>query len=102
MMKREDLAKDWRGTLGSGEPHFDDERTILSAQPVIPLEKVEKVQTRRVWMFVGAFVVASLLGSAAALALIKIRQPATVQVATEPEATEQPIALGPGASENTP
>jgi hypothetical protein len=97
MMKREGLAKDWRGSSGSVEPHFDDERTILSAQPVIPLEKVESVQTRRVWMFVAAFVVASLLGSAAALALIKIRQP-VVQVATEPEGTEQPVAQAPDQS----
>jgi hypothetical protein len=61
------------------------------------LEKVESVQTRRVWMFVAAFVVASLLGSAAALALIKIRQP-VVQVATEPEGTEQPVAQAPDES----
>ena len=100
-MKRDQtLERNWRGGLGSVEPHFDDERTILSAQPVIPLEKVESVKTWRVWMFVAAFIVASLLGSAAALALIKIRQPAAVEVATElqtvePQTTEQPVAQVP-------
>ena len=103
MMKRDQsLARDRRGSLGSAEPHFDDERTILSAQPVIPLEKVENVKTRRAWMFVAAFVVASLLGSAAALALIKIRQADAVQVATEPEATEQPVAQVPDEKPQVP
>ena len=38
------------------EPHFDDERTLLSARPVVPLEKIEaKARHRRQWFLGGAF-----------------------------------------------
>lgn len=101
------LENNWRGDLESAEPHFDDERTILSAQPVVPLNAVAKGQSQRRWVLVGAFVIASLLGSAVALALVRLRQPDPVNaVATESEAvqeqTQQPVAQVPenGVSES--
>lgn len=50
------------------EPHFDDERTLLSARQVVPLEKIDaKVRHRRKWFLGGAFAVAMMLGAASAL-----------------------------------
>jgi hypothetical protein len=60
----------------SEQPHFDDERTVLSAQPVVPLERLEaKVKHRRRWFLGSAFAVAMLLGAASALvsAYFKLR-----------------------------
>jgi len=46
------------------QPHFDDERTVLSARPVVPLEKIHH---RRKWLLAGAFVLAMILGAGSAL-----------------------------------
>ena len=100
MMEDQALENNWRNDLATAEPHFDDERTIRSAQPVVPLNDVAKEQSRRRWLLVGAFVIASMLGSAVALALVRLRQPATAAVATESEAVEaaaeEPVAQVPG------
>lgn len=58
------------------QPHFDDERTLSSARPVVPLEAIDtKVKHRRRWLLGGAFAVAMFLGAASALvsAYFKIR-----------------------------
>ena len=58
------------------QPHFDDELTVLSARPVVPLEQIEaKVKHRRRWFLGSAFAVAMLLGAASALvsAYFKLR-----------------------------
>ena len=58
------------------QPHFDDERTLLSARPVVPLERIEaKVKHRRRWFLGSAFAMAMLLGAASALvsAYFKLR-----------------------------
>ena len=58
------------------QPHFDDERTVLTARPVIPLAQIDtKVRHRRAWFLGGAFAAAMLLGAASALvsAYFKIR-----------------------------
>jgi hypothetical protein len=50
------------------QPHFDDELTVLTAQPVVPLEQIEKkARHRRRWFLSGAFAIAMLLGAASAL-----------------------------------
>lgn len=50
------------------QPHFDDERTLLRARPVVPLEPVDaRLKRRRRWFLGGAFAVAMLLGAASAL-----------------------------------
>lgn len=85
------------------QPHFDDELTVLTARPVVPLEEIEaKVKHRRRWFLSGAFALAMLLGAASALvsAYFKLRNipdPETQATATltvaepEPTATEQPV-----------
>lgn len=77
---------DRRHELPSSGPHFADERTIRSAQPVVPFETLAKEQRRRGLMLGGAFVIACLLGATAAMALIRLRQPRTV-----PQAVNAPV-----------
>ena len=104
MERNQALENSWYPDLETSDPHFDDERTLLSAQPVVPLASVSKARTRRRLMFVGAFVVAALLGAGAALALVRVRQPAVVGSVTEANAAtedtvQQPDAQTPAATE---
>jgi hypothetical protein len=50
-----------------GTPHFEDERTLLSARPVVPLEIVKAESKRRLLLFTTAVFVAILLGAASAV-----------------------------------
>ena len=101
------------------EPHFDDERTLLTAQPVVPLEKINaKARHRKQWFLGGAFAVAMMLGAASALlaSYFKMRnvQPVSVEVEVTPEdspveapaatlaAVEQTTDTEVSVPENTP
>ena len=96
MERDQAVENSWYPDLETEEPHFDDERTLLSAQPVVPLAAVSQTRNRRLLMFVGAFVVAALLGAGVALALVRVRQPVVVRSTTDTNpagATEQqPVA----------
>jgi hypothetical protein len=89
----------------ASEPHFDDERTLLSARPVVPLEKIEaKVRHRRHWFLGGAFAIAMMLGAASALLASYLRlrhapQPAA-EVTQEVEAA--PLAVAESAPTEVP
>ena len=83
-------------------PHFDDERTLLSARPVVPLGQVDsKIKHRRRWFLGGAFAVAMLLGAASALlsAYFKFRNVpdpeiesmSVLSVPSAPPVYEQPV-----------
>ncbi len=85
MKEMQTTENNWRHDPKSKEPHFNDERTILSAQPVIPLDTVVKERRQRWVLLGGALVIACLLGSTAALALIRLRQPSLV--VDKPETT---------------
>jgi hypothetical protein len=76
----------------SMEPHFNDERTIRSAQPVVPLHTVGKERRQRRLLLGAAFVIACLLGSTVALALIRLRQPSVVADKADKAATADPKA----------
>lgn len=87
------------------EPHFDDERTVLSARRVVPLEKINsKTRHRRQWFLGGAFAIAMMLGAASALlaSYLKIRNvqhaPAPAQVATQVDVPQ----TSPAVAENPP
>ena len=89
------------------EPHFDDERTLLSARPVVPLEKIEaKARHRRQWFLGGAFAIAMMLGAASALvaSYVKLRNtPQTaVELPIEPEAAPAPVAVAQSSPTDTP
>lgn len=75
-------------------PHFDDERTVLSARRVVPLEQINsKVRNRRYWFLAGALTIAMMLGAASALvaSYLKLRNVATP--VAEAEATPETIAV---------
>lgn len=48
------------------EPHFDDERTLLSAKPVVPLEAVAAHSRKRIWLLTATITVAVALGTLSA------------------------------------
>jgi hypothetical protein len=55
-------------------PDFDDERTVITARPVVPLEQINaRVRHRRQWFLGGAFALAMLLGAASALVAAYLR-----------------------------
>ena len=68
------------------EPHFDEEATVLSARPVVPLEVVEaKSRSARRLLIGSAIAVALLIGAVAATFMYKVRgdQQASSVTATE-------------------
>ena len=89
-------------TLNMSPPHFDDERTLLSARRVVPLEKINaKVRNRRYWLLAGALTIAMMLGAASALvaSYLKLRNTATAVAETaETEVTPAPVALADSVS----
>ena len=84
-------------------PNFDDERTLLSARPVVPLKAIDaRVRRRRQWFLGGAFAVAMMLGAASALvaSYLRLRQ---VPSATTTEVSAADIPTTPLAVvENAP
>lgn len=79
------------------QPNFDDERTLLSARRVVPLEKIDAKQRRsRRWVLGGAFAVAMLLGAASALlaSYLKLRNvPAATAEMSEVETPSAPMPI---------
>lgn len=78
-------------------PNFEDENTLLSARPVVPLEKFDvKERRRKHWLLGGAFAIAMLLGAASALlaSYMKLRNaPAVATEITEVETPGAPVAV---------
>ncbi|HYJ88534.1 MAG TPA: hypothetical protein VEW46_20880 [Pyrinomonadaceae bacterium] len=75
------------------EPHFDEESTILSARPVVPLEVVEAKSRSVRNIFIGsAIVVALFIGAFAATFVYKLR--------AEQEASD--ITANDSAGQNQP
>jgi outer membrane biosynthesis protein TonB len=86
-------------------PHFDDERTVWSAQPVVPLEQINaKVRHRRHWLLGGAFAIAMILGAASALvaSYLKLRNVATPVATEEIEVTAAPVAVAESVPSESP
>src|SRR5215470_10090253 len=80
-------------------PNFDDERTLLSARRVVPLNQIDaEVRRKRRWFLCGAFAVAMMLGAASALVASYLRLRNTpVPVTDEMSATDVatiPVAVG--------
>ena len=90
------------------QPYFEDERTVLTARPVIPLEQIDtKVKNRRRWFLGGAFAAAMLLGAASALlsAYLKIRNAPDPEIQSLSVLSVSPPALekqAPGAETPKP
>ena len=85
--------------MSVGEPHFDDEQTLLSARRVVPLEKIDaKVRQRRHWLLGGAFALAMMLGAASALvaSYLKLRNvPTSTAEINEVETPAEPAVVMP-------
>ena len=78
--------------LQLAEPHFDEEATMLSARPVVPLEEIKEASSRRRLSFGLAMLASVVIGGLAASLIFKQR--AQVPAA---EVTNSAIA-GSGAS----
>ena len=89
-------------------PHFDDEWTVQSARPVVPLEQINaRVRHRRGWLLGGAFAIAMILGAASALvaSYLKLRNAAPpvaeVEVTSEPPVVAESVPAASPAVEET-
>ena len=83
------------------EPHFDEESTILSARPVVPLRVVEaKSRSLRRILIGSALVVALLVGAFAASFVYRLRsgQPSSNVVATEDSPAQSQVVLESGVA----
>ena len=57
------------------EPHFDEERTLLSARPVVPLGELNAKAGSRGWLLLtGGIAFAILLGAGAAILIVQLEQ----------------------------
>lgn len=75
-------------------PHFDDERTVLSARRVVPLERINaKVRNRRYWLMAGALTVAMMLGAASALVASYLKLRNVAAPVAEVEVDSAPLAV---------
>src|ERR1051326_6399788 len=84
-------------------PNFDDERTLVSARRVVPLNQIDaRVRWRRRWFLAGAFAVAMMLGAASALVANRLARRKAPTVTTS-EMVEEDVAPVPLAVvENVP
>ncbi len=74
------------------QPHFDEEATLMSARPVVPLADVHQSQSRkRGWLFVSAIMLAVLVGAAGATLVYSRR------VVAPGQKTEQVVVEAPPA-----
>ncbi|HEX3282485.1 MAG TPA: hypothetical protein VHR36_14715 [Pyrinomonadaceae bacterium] len=82
--------------LPLAEPHFDDEATVLSARPVVPLDEVEPFVQRtpsrltRGWAFAATVIGAMLLGVVVAVAYYSY----TNDKQSQPSVRDETIAAG--------
>lgn len=78
-------------------PDFDDERTLLSARQVVPLNEIDaKVRRKRHWFLGGAFALAMVLGAASALvaSYLRVRHAPTVaSEVSQPALASAPLAV---------
>jgi hypothetical protein len=92
-MKEQILDTSFETPAPSAQPHFDDERTLLSARRVVPLEKIDaKERHRRHWLLGGAFAIAMMLGAATALVASYLKLRTVQNQASEITEVETPAA----------
>jgi hypothetical protein len=84
-------------------PTFDDERTVASARPVVPLAKIKT--HRRIWLLGGAYALAMMLGVGIALlgAYVRLPNTPTASPAAATEISEPDLSSAPlVAADNVP
>jgi hypothetical protein len=106
MMNEEISANSANTNVPVTPPHFDDERTIQSARPVVPLEKIKaKVRHRRQWVLGGAFAIAMMLGAALALVAFYFRMRTAATSSNEVpqvQMTSEPLAVAESPPTESP
>jgi hypothetical protein len=74
VMQREEALDFGPQSALPDEPHFDEEWTVLSARPVVPLDQLNSAAKRHSALkLVGAFMAAIVLGALVALAGVGLR-----------------------------
>ena len=88
-------------------PTFDDDRTVASARPVVPLARIKTY--RRLWLLAGAFAFAMILGAAVAVvgAYLRLRNtptapPVAASEISEPELSSAPLVAADSVPVETP
>ena len=105
-MKEDTFDSSVEDFAATAEPHFEDEQTVQSARPVVPLEVINtRVRRRKQWFLGGAFAIAMMLGAASALlaSYLKLRNlpPQTTQL-SEVDVVAAPIAAAETEPEPLP
>ena len=75
----------FNGAAPLTEPHFDEEATLLSARPVVPLQKIKSKERSRQRLVFGAAIVSALMVGALGATLIykqRGQEPPTAIVST--------------------
>lgn len=102
-MKEHTSDRSFETFVPPSQPHFDDERTLLSARPVVPLERIDaKQRHRRHWLLGGAFAIAMMLGATTALVATYLKLRTVSNQTTEIQEVESAASLAaanPVASE---
>jgi hypothetical protein len=60
----------FEGAIPLGEPHFDEEATVLSARPVVPLQEIKAAEQSQKRLIVGLAMACSLMMGALAATLV--------------------------------
>lgn len=92
MERDQNLEGDPLANFDLAEPHFNDERTIQTARPVVPLNPFLRLLTKRRLAFATAFMLAALLGAGSALALIHLRRPVDANLSEAAPEEAEPVA----------
>lgn len=101
-MKEQVFENPMKAFTAAPEPHFDDERTILSARPVVPLKDIRRVRHRKYWLLGGAFAIAIMLGAASAMLPIYLKQESVDKPAAVVSRLESPQPEGKASEAEMP
>ncbi len=96
--EEQEFARD----LPLSEPHFDEEATLLSAQPVVPLQEINSGARSRKRMLLGAAIVGSLMLGALAATLIYKRQEQATAIVSRAVPGSGVIAVGHDSAPSAP
>lgn len=78
------MKEDTARRLRLSQPHFDQEATLVSARPVVPLAELHQTETRkRSWLFFSALILATLVGATGATLIYSRRAVVPVQEAEQ-------------------
>jgi len=90
-MQKQQVIQEQFENSAMNEPHFDEEWTVLSARPVVPIAELKARYKRQFSLkLFGSFLLASSLGVLVALAAIRLREGRVPVTETSVSASEEP------------